>query len=190
MLGLEFNVRKFVITFQDDEYDCSQSDQIHGISVDDDRKIPIIAEIIPSIGAVDPLTMDIVPGDVESAGNLSMVSADGFNSNDEIIVNGIKCEFVSVFTVQSIDSVPRRKSLQFRLCSYSFQNEEDDFQDDPFGELAVEDDGSFTEHTLADMETTQTHLTLDEIVDPDILIDDIKCETVSFSSEMNSNPSI
>lgn len=103
MLGLEFNVRKFVIKFQDDEYDCSQNDQIHGISVagvvDDDRKMLIVAEIIPTIGAVDPLTMDIVPGDVESAGNLSMISADGFNSNDEIIVNGIKCEFVSVFTV-------------------------------------------------------------------------------------------
>lgn len=70
------------------------------------------------------------------------------------------------------------------MCSRSFQNEEDGLQDDPFGELAIEDDGSFTEHTLADMETTRTHLTLDEIVDPDILIDDIKCETVSFSFEM------
>lgn len=64
---------------------------------------------------------------------------------------------------------------------HTFQNddeEEDDLEDDPFGELAVEDE-SFDENATPDMESTSTNLTLEEIVDPNILIDDIKCEAVS-----------
>lgn len=87
----------------------------------------------------------------------------------------------------SINQFKNSRILQ--LSSHSFQNEEDGLQDDPFGELADED-GSFDENSLPDMEATSTNLTLDEIVDPGILIDDIKCEPVSFTLESNSYPTL
>lgn len=77
------------------------------------------------------------------------------------------------------------KFLLFCLYSFIFlffQNdddgtEKDGSQNDPFGELTG-DDGSIDEYTLADMAATSTNLSLDQIMDTDLLIDDIKCETV------------